>query len=96
MKRYLLIFFLVITIPLFLAAVVWQSNRYVSLKQEIDRLEKVQTDWVEGNKRLIAGIAVLSSTERIEHIALKELGLHKINPEDILQIKLAGGKGFEF
>jgi cell division protein FtsL len=95
-KRNLLIYFFVITIPLLLALTVWQSHRYSSLKLELDRLEQVQADWVEGNKRLIASIAVLSSTERIEHIAKNDLRLRKIRPEDVLQIKLAGGKGNEF
>jgi len=94
-KRYIFIYFFVITIPLLLGLTVWQSHRYTSLKQELDRLEVVQADWVEGNKRLLAGIAVLSSTERIEHIANNDLNLRKIRPENVLQIKM-GGKGREF
>jgi cell division protein FtsL len=93
MKRYLYLYFIALTIPLFLGLNVWQSNRYANLKEEIDRLEQAQADWVESNKRLIAGIAVLSSPERIEHIARDELGLRKIRPEDVLQVKIEGGKG---
>ena len=93
MRRYLYLYFIVLTIPLFMGLGVWQSHRYANLKQEINRLEEAQADWVESNKRLIAGIAVLSSPERIEHIAQNELGLSKIKPEDVLQIKIEGGKG---
>jgi cell division protein FtsL len=93
MRRYFYLYFIALTIPLFLGLNVWQSNRYANLKQEINRLEQAQADWVESNKRLIAGIAVLSSPERIEHIAQTELGLRKIRPEDVLQVKIEGGKG---
>lgn len=95
-KRYLVIYFAVVTIPLFLGLVVWQSNRFRNLEQEIRRLEKLQAEWVESNKRLIAANAVLSSPQRIEHIAQKDLGLRKIRPEDVLQVKIAEGKGREF
>jgi cell division protein FtsL len=92
--RYLLFYFVIISIPLFLALTVWQSVRYNALRQEVNRLEEAQADWVESNKRLIAGIAVLSSPERIERIAEKDLDLRKIRPEDVLQVKIQeGGKG---
>ena len=93
MRRYFIFYFAIITIPLFLGLTVWQSNRYGDLQAELGRLEKAQADWVESNKRLIAGIAVLSSPERIEHIAEKDLGLRKIRPEDVLQVRIEGGKG---
>jgi cell division protein FtsL len=67
----------------------WQSTRYSELEKEVRTLEAVQEDWVESNKRLIAGIAVLSSSERIENIALNDLGLNKIEPEDVLQVRIA-------
>ena len=85
----------VITIPLFLGLCVWQSNKYNSLKLELDKLEKVQAEWVEQNKRLIADIAKYSSPQRIENVAKNELKLYKIRPEDVLQIKITGGKGHD-
>jgi cell division protein FtsL len=94
--RYFLVYFAVVTIPLFLGLVVWQSNRYRNLEQEIRRLEQSQSEWVEGNKRLIAANAVLSSPQRIEYIAQKELGLRKIRPENVLQVNIAEGKAREF
>ena len=93
--RYLLLYAAALTIPLFLGLDVWQSNRYAALKREISRLEEAQAEGVEGNKRLIAEIAALSSPERIEHIARNELGLRKIEPEKVLQIRIEGGKGHD-
>lgn len=95
-KRYLLLYFLIITMPLLLGLTAWQSSRYTSLRREINRLEATQEDWVESNKRLIAGIAVLTSPERIEKIAKNDLRLRKIRPEDVLQVRIAGGKGHGF
>jgi cell division protein FtsL len=88
MMRRIFFYVMVLTIPLFLGVIAWQSSRYVSLEREVSRLEDAQAEWIESNKRLIAGIAVLSSSERIEFIAQKELGLNKIPPEDVLQIRI--------
>jgi cell division protein FtsL len=88
MRRYLLLYFIVLTVPLFLGITAWQSVRYAELDRDVRRLEAAQEDWVESNKRLIAGIAVLSSSERIENIALRDLGLSKIRPEDVLQVRI--------
>ncbi len=91
-KRYLLLYFIVLTIPLCLGLLVWQSNRYQNLVKELERLEQSQTEWIESNKRLIAGIGEYSSPERIESIAKSELELQKIPPEYFLQVKIMGGK----
>ena len=92
----LFLYLMVISIPLFLTVIVWQSNRYQNLNKELSRLEQTQGEWIESNKRLIAGIAEYSSPERIEHIAVNQLGLRKIRPEDILQVKITEGRGYEF
>jgi len=93
-KRYLLLYFIVFTIPLFLGLLVWQSNRYQNLLKELERLEQTQTEWIESNKRLIAGIGEYSSPERIENIAKSQLDLQKIPPEYFLQVKITEGKGY--
>jgi len=90
------LYFIAITIPLFLGLLVWQSNRYQNLTKELERLEKSQTEWVESNKRLVAYIAENSSAERIDRIAKNELGLGKIPPENFLQVRIMGGKGHEY
>jgi cell division protein FtsL len=93
MIRKVLLYAITLTIPLCLGVVAWQSARYAELTWEIEKLESAQEEWVENNKRLIAGIAVLSSSERIENIAKKDLGLVKKLPEEVLQIKIKGGPG---
>jgi len=90
-RRYLLPYVLVITIPLFLGLLVWQSNRYQNLSGELLRLEQTQAEWVESNKRLIAGISEYSSPDRIDDIARKELNMRKIPPEYFLQVRIMGG-----
>ena len=93
MKKFSLIYLMVFTIPLFLGLLVWQSHRYQNLEKELARMEQAQEEWVESNKRLVAGIAEYSSPERIEQIAKGQLELKKIRPEHLLQVKIAGGKG---
>lgn len=92
MRRRLGLYAFAISIPLLLALNAWQANRHAILAAEVRRLESQQRDWLESNKRLIAGIAVLSSSERIERIARDELGLRKKRPEEILQIRVVGGR----
>ena len=93
MKRYFFLYLIVFTIPLFLGLLVWQSNRYQNLNRELVRMEQWQEEWVESNKKLIAGIAEYSSPERIEKIAKNQLGLRKIRPENLLQVNILEGKG---
>ncbi|MDR1025129.1 MAG: septum formation initiator family protein [Treponema sp.] len=90
MKRYLLVYFVALVIPALLALVSWQSARYIDLEQKITALESGQEEWVESNNRLIAVIAMLSSSERIERIAQDQLGLSRVGPENVLQIKIVG------
>ena len=91
MKRTILLYFVVLSIPALLGLAAWQSVRYSALEREIGRLELAQEEWLESNKRLIAGIAVLSSSKRIENIARNELGLERIAPENVLQIRIDAG-----
>jgi cell division protein FtsL len=91
MKGRFFFYFLAVSIPVFLGMTIVQSARYADLERELQSYEKTQQEWVENNKRLIAGIAVLSSPDRIEHIAKNELGLIKKQPEEVLQIHINGG-----
>ena len=89
-KRCILIYFFTISIPVFLGFAAWQSVRYSELEKNVRRLEAVQEDWVENNKRLIAGIAILTSSARIEQIAVYDLGFSKVRPENVLQVRIVG------
>jgi len=92
-RRYAVFYFFVLTIPLFLGIAAWQSVRYTALEREVRRLEAAQEDMVESNKRLIAGIAVLSSSSRIGQVAVFDLGLSRMRPEHVLQIRIEEGWG---
>jgi hypothetical protein len=93
MKRFVLLYFLALTLPLFFGISLWQSGKYAALQREVRGLEVIQEEWIEGNKRLIAGIALFSSPDRIEHIAVEELGLMRKQPEEILQIRIENSRG---
>jgi cell division protein FtsL len=80
----------VLTIPIFLGVVAWQSVRYTELEKNVRHLEAVQEDWISNNKKLIAAIAVLSSSSRIKQIAVNDLSLVKVRPEDVLQVSIEG------
>jgi cell division protein FtsL len=90
-KRYGLFYFLVFTIPIFLGIVAWQSFRYTELENNVRVLEADQKEMVVENRKLIASIAVLSSPSRIEQIAIQNLGLKKILPENVLQVRIEEG-----
>ena len=96
-KVYIFLYFIVVSIPLLMGLVIWQSTRYQNLYREVQRLDTVQSEWIESNKRLIAGIAQYSSPERIVGIAVNQLELQKIRPENKLQVIITGGeKGHEY
>jgi cell division protein FtsL len=92
MRRFIALYFLALTLPLFLGISVRQSRKYAALQREVRGLEVIQEEWIESNKRLIAGIALYSSPNRIEHIAVEELGLTKKQPEEIVQIRIEGSR----
>ena len=77
----------VAVIPLLFCVNVWQSFRYASLKREIARLEAVQQDLLEQNKRNIAGIAVLESPGRIDELGKQKLGLARPEKENFITIQ---------
>jgi cell division protein FtsL len=92
MRRLVLLYFLALTLPLFLGVSVRQVMLHTALQRELGKLEVTQEEWIESNKRLIAEITLLSSPERIGAIASKELGLTKKQPEEILQIRIENSR----
>ena len=85
-RRFLLLYFITLTIPLFLGVTAWQSARYSDLEKQTKKLEIDQENWVERNKHLIADIAILTTSEKVERIAVEDMGLSKIQPENVLQV----------
>jgi hypothetical protein len=89
------LYFLTLSIPALLGLTAWQSCRYADLERETVRLESTQEEWINSNRRLIAGVALLSSSERIEYIVKNELGLTKKRPGEVLQILIKGRSGLD-
>jgi cell division protein FtsL len=83
---------LVVAIPVLLFVNAFQAYRYSQLEREIDRLQVEQQILIEENKRAILALSVLSSPRRIGPLAEEELGLERIENEDIIHMvpELAG------
>ncbi len=89
MKRKLRLLLLA-TVPLFIFVNVYQTYRYQTIQRSAALLASQQKSWLEENKRMIAGIAVLSAPERIEQIAKDKLKLTRHDMQPTLQIRLPG------
>jgi cell division protein FtsL len=83
---------LAVTIPLFLAVDGVQASRYANLETEVKQLEASHNELVEGNRRLIAEISLLSSADRIEKIAVDQLAMHRASSAEIVRIEMKGTK----
>lgn len=83
---------LILSIPLMLCLYAVQARQYTNLTNEIIELEKKQEKLIEENKKLVSDIAVLSSADRIEKMAVEELGMHKAEAEDIIRVEMTGEK----
>lgn len=77
-------------IPGMLALSVMQSHRFSLLTEEITALEQRQSDLFEDNQRLISGISILGSSDRIERISRDQLGMKKAQSEHMLRIEIVG------
>jgi cell division protein FtsB len=94
-KKIAVMYVLVITIPMLLGLLGWQTGRYAALEKEIARYGAAQEECIAGSRRLIADIALLSSSERIESYARDRLHLSKKRPEEVLQIQITGERSLE-
>lgn len=68
----------------------WQGYRYEKLRRDVQNMEEEQRDWLEQNKKLVAALAVLSSPERIEKLAERELGLVRLDSSRVTTVVAAG------
>jgi cell division protein FtsL len=66
----------------------WQGYRFETLKRDVQAMEAEQRDWLEQNKKLVAAMAVLSSPERIQRIAEKDLALRKPERSELATVVL--------
>lgn len=80
------------SIPTLLFLYALQTKRYTDLTKDVKSLELKQEKLIEENKRLVSDISILSNAERIERIAVEELGMHKAETEDIVRVEMTGEK----
>lgn len=92
MKRTLRLL-VIMTIPAFVFVNIYQTYRYQTVGQSVALLERHEKSWLEQNKRIIAGIAVLSSPARIDQIAAGKLGLKQRTLEPTLRVTAPGQGG---
>ena len=65
---------LTISIPAMLILYGLQAKKYKDLTKEVVELERKQEKLIEENKRIVSEISVLTNAERIEKIAVEDLG----------------------
>lgn len=83
---------LALCIPALLVVDGIQARRYTTLEHDVADLEKKQADLVEQNKKLITDISLLSSSDRIEGIAQKDLQMRPAESDEIVRVEMKGSK----
>lgn len=79
---------LAISIPGLLALASFETKRYATLEKEVSDLEKKQYELIEENKKLVSEIGMLSSSERIEKIAISEYGMRLAESDEIIRVEV--------
>lgn len=79
---------IVLLVPVLFFANVWQAFRYQQLQQRLSTAYEHHELLLENNKRLIAGIAGLRSPRRVREIALGELEMRTMSPDDLMRIRI--------
>jgi hypothetical protein len=91
-KRFAVVAFVLFVLSFFFLNT-WQGYRYERLEASVAALGREQEDWLERNKKIIAGLAVLSSPARVAGLAESELGLSKL--ERGARTKVLFGSAYE-
>jgi len=81
------------TLPLFLMAVVAQSIQYQDLQRDVAAKEREQMEWVEKNRKMLAGVTVLRSPQRIETLAEGDPGLKSVGADRTVKIRFQASAG---
>jgi cell division protein FtsL len=85
-----LIVLLALSIPGLLALANFETTKYAKLEKEVSELEDIQYQLIEENRKLVSEIGVLSSSERIEQIAVNEYGMRLAESEEIIRVDVKG------
>ena len=86
--KHFLAFILTVSIPCLFFFTVKQSQVYNALEREVNAYNDEQNRLIAENKRKISAISILSKPQRIEKIAVEELGMHKADSSQIIRISL--------
>lgn len=82
-----------LSLPLLMLALAGQSARYFAIVSEMRRLEAVQSDWVEENRRLLSDIAIAKSRSRVGEAMSGMPGYHMVSPKTTLRIRVEPERG---
>ena len=84
--------FVALLIPAMLIVDAVQARKYVDLRDEVLKLEDLQAEVIEENKKLITDISILSSADRIEKIAQDSLDMRKAETDEIIRVEIKDAK----
>ena len=76
------------SIPALLALANLETQRYATLEKEVSELKQTQYQLIEENKKLVSEIGMLSSSERIEKIAVSEYGMRLAESDEIIRVEV--------
>lgn len=93
MIKKILMGFMTIAIPVLLLITVLQSSRYTRLKNELEDYREKEDELISNNSKKISAIAILTSPERIEKIAVEDLEMRKALPSEIMRVALKSDNG---
>ena len=80
-----------VTLPLFLMAVVVQQISYQDVERAVAEQEKQQDVWLEKNRKLLAGVTVLASPQRIESLAEADPSLKQVGADHTVKVHFGAG-----
>ena len=87
-KKSILTCVLALIVPLLLVLGLVQVHRYKTLAAEVDELDSRQYSIIDGNRRLVGEISLLTGSDRIEQTAVGEYGMQEAESEDIVRVKV--------
>jgi len=82
---------LILSIPLFLILTAAQAARHHVIVEEVSKLEKVQAEWVEENRRLLASLAAAKSRSRIGGLMKEAKAYRMVSPTTTFRIRVNPG-----
>jgi len=82
---------LILSIPCMVTLTAAQGARHYAAVVELRRLEAMQAEWIEDNRRLLADIAVARSRSRVDEAMAGAEGYRMVSPKTTLRIRVEPG-----